>query len=150
MKPGSLLPAAAGALALGFAPVAQAAGKVHVVHVVQEDPSSGQGVKAMALVISPHTVKAGEVEFKIRNDSRDLSHEVLVVKPPAKLSAMPYSKKENRLIESRIDKLADSGNQTPGQAHTMKVDLKPGKYLLLCNKPGHYRGGMHVWLTVTR
>ena len=32
----------------------------------------------------------------------------------------------------------------------MKVDLKPVKYLLICNQPGHYRAGMHTWLTVTR
>ena len=147
MKHGSLLLAATAALSLGLAPLAQATG---VVHVVQEDPSSGPAVKAMALVISPHQVKAGEVEFKIRNYSRALTHEVLVIKPPAKLSSMPYSKKQNRLIESKIDKLADSGNQTPGQAYTMKVDLKPGKYLLICNQPGHYRAGMHTWLTVTK
>ncbi len=147
----SLLRAAAGVLSLGIVawsiPPAEAAS---VVHVTQEDPSAGHGIKHMALVISPHRVRAGEIVFRIHNISRTLTHEVLVIKPPKKLSMMPYSKKQNRLIESRIDKLADSGSQKPGQSYVMKVDLKPGRYLLICNQPGHSRGGMHTWLTVTR
>jgi uncharacterized cupredoxin-like copper-binding protein len=146
LKRRSLLLAAAGLLSFGLAPLAQAAS---VVHVVQEDPSAGHGIKHMALVISPHEVKAGEVVFKIKNISKELTHEVLVIKPPPKLSEMPYSTKQNRLIESKIDKLADSGDQKPGQSYTMKVDLKPGKYLLVCNEPGHYHAGMRTWLTVT-
>ncbi len=147
MKRRSLLLAAAGLLSIALAPLAQAAG---VVNVIQEDPSAGHGIKHMMLMVSPRTVKAGEVVFHIRNISKDLTHEVLVIKPPAKLSAMPYSRKQNRLIESRIDKLADSGSQKPGQSYTMKVHLKPGRYLLICNEPGHYKGGMRTWLTVTR
>ena len=147
MKRRSLLLAAAGLLSIALAPLARAAS---VVNVIQEDPSAGHGIKHMMLRVSPHTVKAGEIVFHIRNISKDLKHELLVIKPPAKLSEMPYSHKQNRLIESRIDKLADSGGQKPGQSYTMKVDLKPGKYLLICNQPGHYRAGMHTWLTVTR
>ena len=147
MKRRSLLLATAGLLSIALAPLAQAAS---VVNVIQEDPSAGHGIKHMMLMVSPRTVKAGEIVFHIRNISKDLQHEVLVIKPPAKLSAMPYSTKQRRLIESKIDKLADSGGQKPGQSYTMKVDLKPGKYLLICNQPGHYRAGMHTWLTVTR
>ena len=146
MKRRSLVLAAAGLLSMALTPLARAAS---VVNVTQEDPSAGHGIKHMALVVSPQRVKAGEIVFHIRNISKDLTHEVLVIKPPAKLSDMPYSRKQNRLIESKIDKLADSGSQKPGQSYTMKVPLKPGKYLLICNQPGHYRGGMHTWLTVT-
>ncbi|MBW4091736.1 MAG: hypothetical protein HIU82_11615 [Proteobacteria bacterium] len=147
MKRLSLFLALVGLLPFGLLPRAHAA---TVVHVTQEDPSAGHGITRMRLVATPHRVRAGEVVFEIRNISKDLSHEVLVIKPPHRLRSMPYSRKQNRLIESRIDKLADSGDQKPGQSYTMKVDLKPGKYLLVCNKPGHYRGGMHIWLTVTR
>lgn len=147
MKRRSLFLGLVGLLSFGLAPRAHA---TSVVYVTEEDPSAGHGIKHMQLVVSPHKVEAGEVLFEIHNISKDLSHEVLVIKPPHRLSAMPYSRKQNRLIESRIDKLADSGNQKPGQSYTMKVDLRPGKYLLICNKPGHYRAGMRTWLTVTR
>ena len=147
MKRRSLLLAAAGLLSVALAPMARAAS---VVRVIQEDPSAGHGIKHMMLMVSPHRVKAGEIVFHIKNISKDLTHEVLVIKPPAKLSEMPYSRKQNRLIEGKIDKLADSGGQKPGQSYTMKVHLNPGRYLLICNQPGHYRAGMHTWLTVTR
>ena len=146
-----LLLATAGLLSLGLGPsLTHAARAASVVHVTQEDPSAGHGIRHMALVVSPHQVKAGEIVFDIHNISKHLTHEVLVIKPPKKLSSMPYSTKQNRLIESEIDKLADSGAQKPGQSYVMKVDLKPGKYLLICNQPGHYHAGMRTWLTVTR
>lgn len=143
----SLLLAVALSGLLGLPSLARAAS---VVNVTQEDPSAGHGIKHMALVVHPLRVRAGEVIFHIKNISRDLVHEVLVIKPPAKPATMPYSKKRRKLIEGRIDKLGDSGNQRPGQSYVMKVNLKPGRYLLICNQPGHYMAGMHVWLTVTK
>ena len=146
LKRRSLLLAAAGLPSFGLAPLAHAASAVRA---VQEGPSAGHGIRHLARVVSPHAVKAGEVVFKVRNISKGPSHEVLVVKPPLTLSEMPYSTKQNRLVQSKIDKRADSDNQKPGQAYTRKVDLKPEKYLLVRNKPGHYRAGMYTWLTVT-
>ena len=142
-----LMLAAAASLAFGLVPLARAAS---VVNVIQEDPSAGHGIKHMRLVVHPLRVRAGQVTFRIKNISKDLTHEVLVLKPPAKPAVMPYSKKKHRLIESRIDKLGDSGDQKPGQSYLMTVTLKPGRYLLVCNEPGHYMAGMHVWLTVTK
>ena len=30
-----------------------------------------------------------------------------------------------------------------GDVRTLAVDLRPGRYMLLCNMYGHYMGGMH-------
>lgn len=145
MKLRSWLPGLALGAMLALSATARAAS---VVTIVQEDPSDGHGIRHMMLAVHPLRVRAGEIEFRIHNISHDLTHEVLVLKPGRR--AMPYSKAKHRLIESRIDKLGDSGDQKPGEHYTMKVTLKPGRYLLVCNEPGHYMAGMHVWLTVTK
>ncbi|WP_281408400.1 hypothetical protein [Mesorhizobium sp. B2-3-14] len=36
----------------------------------------------------------------------------------------------------------------PGKSGTLIVDLKPVKYLLICNVPGHYGAGMSPEFTV--
>ncbi|WP_245455931.1 sulfocyanin-like copper-binding protein [Mesorhizobium sp. M7A.F.Ca.US.008.03.1.1] len=36
----------------------------------------------------------------------------------------------------------------PDKSGTLTVDLKAGKYLLICNVPGHYGAGMWAEFTV--
>jgi uncharacterized cupredoxin-like copper-binding protein len=37
----------------------------------------------------------------------------------------------------------------PGQSGRVTLRLKPGKYELFCNVPGHYAAGQHTVFTVT-
>ena len=40
-------------------------------------------------------------------------------------------------------------SETPGgQSKSESIDLKPGKYVFVCNIPGHYKDGMAGQLTV--
>jgi uncharacterized cupredoxin-like copper-binding protein len=36
----------------------------------------------------------------------------------------------------------------PGRSATLTLNLKAGRYVLLCNLAGHYPGGMHAGLRV--
>jgi uncharacterized cupredoxin-like copper-binding protein len=36
----------------------------------------------------------------------------------------------------------------PGKSATLSVNLTPGRYVLVCNIPGHYKHGMHASVTV--
>jgi uncharacterized cupredoxin-like copper-binding protein len=40
-------------------------------------------------------------------------------------------------------------DMAPGQTGHMTVNLKPGRYMLFCNLPGHYAAGQHTMFTVT-
>ena len=35
-----------------------------------------------------------------------------------------------------------------GKSKPLQVSLEPGKYVLICNLPGHYKSGMHSAFTV--
>jgi uncharacterized cupredoxin-like copper-binding protein len=45
-----------------------------------------------------------------------------------------------------IDEIEDI---QPNSTQKLEVDLEAGKYVLICNLPGHYQQGMHVGLTVS-
>ena len=51
--------------------------------------------------------------------------------------------------EKALKGIHELGDLKPGKSGTMTLDLKAGRYLLFCNKPGHYKAGMYHVLTVT-
>ncbi len=145
------------ALALGtFAGPALAGGPIGAastaatVRVILGDPSSIPPLPRMTLIAKPNPVVGGRVTFTVTNTSRTLQHELLVVRVPGAQERLPYSEVSRKVVESRIDKIGDSGDLRAGTSTTFTVRLKPGKYLLICNQPGHYQAGMWDWLTVTR
>jgi hypothetical protein len=44
--------------------------------------------------------------------------------------------------------LGETGDIKPGTTKALTLSLKKGKYALVCNLPGHYKGGMYAGLTV--
>jgi uncharacterized cupredoxin-like copper-binding protein len=79
----------------------------------------------------------------------NLVHEMIVVgvaRPDAKL---PYDPKHNRVDESKIDDLGEASELGPGEKKTLRLNLKPGDYLLICNQPGHHKAGMRTNFLVT-
>jgi len=135
------------ALALGALPLS--ADAASTVNVLLQDPSTGNGVTKMQIVPTPDTVPAGKVMFEIANQSKGLVHEMLLLKAPA-TGKLPYNEKAQRVIENKTVKLVDTDDIKPGASITKTVTLKPGKYLVICNQPGHYASGMKAAFTVTR
>jgi uncharacterized cupredoxin-like copper-binding protein len=45
--------------------------------------------------------------------------------------------------------LEASPQLSPGQTATVRVNLSPGTYQLVCLMPGHYSAGQHETFTVT-
>ena len=42
----------------------------------------------------------------------------------------------------------ESGDLAAGLAKDFTLNLSPGKYVLMCNQPGHYMVGMHIAFVV--
>ncbi|MBS0535502.1 MAG: hypothetical protein JSR72_15710 [Proteobacteria bacterium] len=114
---------------------------------------SGTSAKAakphMGITIYQHTVKSGSVTFAVTNHSEKTIHEMLVLPIKDTKTALPYLSGENRLNEDKTNSLGEVSELDPGKSGSLTVKLKPGKYLLACNVPGHYAAGMWTELTVT-
>jgi len=138
------------AILLGLSAAAHAATQAPtVVHVDLMDPSTGPDVKSMTIKADAQSVKAGPVEFDVSNDSKTLVHEMIVVAVARPDATLPYDRKDDRVIESEVRDLGEASDLEPGQKKTLRLVLKPGNYLLMCNQPDHYKSGMKTDLLVT-
>ena len=94
--------------------------------------------------------KAGVVTFKVTNNSKDTIHEMIVMQLDKAGDPLPYIAAENRVDEDKSGDKGEVSELDPGKSGSLTVDLKPGKYLLICNVPGHYASGMWTEFTVNK
>ena len=103
----------------------------------------------MGIKATPGSVKAGEITFDVTNDSKDTEHEMIVMYMADPSKQLPYIASEERVDEDRAGDKGEVSELEPGASGSLTVNLKPGKYLLICNVAGHYAAGMWVEFTVT-
>ncbi len=112
----------------------------------------GKGMKGdmmmamMGIKIDKTTVPAGKVTFNVKNDAKELQHEMLVAPVKDASAVLPYVDNENRADEEKSGDLGEVSELDPGKSGALTLDLKPGMYILFCNIPGHYAAGM--WTTI--
>jgi uncharacterized cupredoxin-like copper-binding protein len=93
------------------------------------------------------TVPAGTVTFNVTNGSKDIVHEMILSPLPADGSPLPYVAADYKVDEDAAGHLGEVSELDPGKSGSLTVDLTPGKYILFCNIPAHFMGGM--WTVVT-
>lgn len=101
----------------------------------------------MGLKLSATTVKAGDVTFNVSNGSKATVHEMIVL-PYKDGEKLPYSESDARIDEDSAGHLGEVSELEPNKRGTLKLNLKPGKYLLTCNIANHYMNGMWAIITV--
>jgi len=118
------------------------------VDVVLQDQTGGTATDHMAIISTPDKVTAGQVSFVIRNESKSLVHEMLLLRNSTS-GDLPYDTTAQRIIERKTVKLVDTDDIQPGKSVTKTVRLSAGVYKMVCNQPGHYKSGMDTTFTVT-
>jgi uncharacterized cupredoxin-like copper-binding protein len=118
--------------------------------------SGGMMGGGMMLHLTPLTVPAGTVSFLVLNHGTE-THELVVL--PLTGGSSPGTRAlgaDNRVSEE--GSLGEASNEcgagagegiAPGDASWVTLALKPGRYELVCNLPGHYAAGMYGELDVT-
>lgn len=129
-------------------PVLSVQAAENTVQVKLEDASIDGSLQGMHIELDRDTVKAGPVTFRVANRSKALVHEMLVLQTNAAASQLPYDSRKDALIESKLKSLGEVSELQPGKSGELTVNLKPGPYLLACNQPGHWHGGMWAKFTV--
>ncbi|GEM_PF-317129 len=108
--------------------------------------------------VDKNTVKAGTTTFVIDNVGT-MHHEMAIYKTDTAPSKLPLTA-DGKVDEEKAGLLAEAVYATPvrgdadhrirdGRGTDLTIDLKPGKYVLLCNLAGHYKAGQFVAFTVT-
>jgi uncharacterized cupredoxin-like copper-binding protein len=110
------------------------------------------------LKVDKDTVKAGTTTFVIDNVGTK-HHELAIYKTDIAADKLPLTA-EGTVDEEKAGLLAEAVYATPlrgdedhrirdGRGVNYTIDLPPGKYVLLCNLPGHYKAGQFTAFRVT-
>jgi uncharacterized cupredoxin-like copper-binding protein len=72
---------------------------------------------------------------------------MVVLKTDEAIDALKIDAATNRVSEDTT--VGEVGETDIGKTGSVTIDLKPGKYILVCNIEKHYGQGMRVAFTVT-
>ena len=114
-------------------------------------PASGTAIYTSEWSVGlPTSMLAGQANFSITNIGT-IQHELLVFKSDLAPSAYPVDTKGNIIEDGPGITLLSRGDKLdPGTTQPRIVDLtKPGRYMFVCNLPGHFKAGMFRVVTVT-
>jgi uncharacterized cupredoxin-like copper-binding protein len=103
--------------------------------------------KDFSITLDSSEAPAGTVKFTINNTGPSV-HEFVVFKTdlaPDKLPLVSGAVDEEGEGVTHIDEVEDIAVDA---TETLSVSLEAGKYVVICNVPGHYVAGMHAPLTV--
>ncbi|MGF6598295.1 putative cupredoxin-like copper-binding protein [Paraburkholderia sp. GAS448] len=125
-------------VALGVAPLGGLADET--IHVKLTDN---------AIQLDPGTANAGHVTFEVNNAaSGNTEHEFVVLRTDMDDAHLPVHK--DQVTESRFKKMGEVEDLAQGSTRRLSLKLAPGRYVLICNRPGHYEMGMHTSFVVAR
>ena len=117
-------------------------------HPMQMGSGADMSMAMLGVKADVDTVKAGNVTFEVTNSSKDIVHEMILSPVPAD-GVLPYLTNDYKVDEDAAFHLGEVSELEPGKSGKLTVDLKPGKYVLFCNIPAHFIGGMWTEITVT-
>ena len=98
--------------------------------------------------LSATTAPAGSVTFQINNGGT-VVHEFVVMKTDLAADKLPVDSSQGVVSEDTagitvVDEVEDLA---VGASANLTVNLPAGHYVVICNVPAHYAGGMHVDFT---
>ena len=102
----------------------------------------------MGINASPRQVRPGPVTFKVTNLASKIVHEVIVARLPEGTTTLPYDEATMMVKENALQAFGSVNEIDPNRSAALTLTLKPGKYLLYCNLPGHYMAGMWTVIDV--
>jgi uncharacterized cupredoxin-like copper-binding protein len=108
-------------------------------HAVTSKNTVAVRLNEFNVIPSVQGAKAGKVTFVLSNKGK-LEHEFVVLK-----TAKPAGSLADKSGEaSEAGNVGEVGSVKPGEQKKLTLTLKPGHYSLVCNLPGHYKGGQFV------
>ena len=99
---------------------------------------------AFSLVPDATTATAGKVTFKVDN-AGTMPHELVVIKTDTPAKSLPVKNG----VADETGNIGETGDMAAGTSKSFTVTMEKGHYVLLCNLPGHYQGGMYKDFTVS-
>jgi uncharacterized cupredoxin-like copper-binding protein len=116
--------------------------------------SGGVGVteKDFSITLDESSAPAGDVTFNIQNDGPS-THEFVVFKSDLDPASLPTIEEDGQTIVDEsgegIEAVDEVEDVAADSSADLTVTLDAGKYVIICNLPGHYDQGMHTGFTAS-
>lgn len=96
------------------------------------------------------SVPAGKVTFAVSNVGK-MEHELIIIQTDLAADKLPMGREGDptRVDEDKVGTSGEVADIASGRTKSETFDLKAGKYLLICNKPGHFPAGQWIAFQVT-
>lgn len=113
-----------------------------------ELPDGTIGIELGEFFVKPssESTKAGEVTFQVENTGA-ASHEFVIYRTDEEPDGLTQEGGAATLDEAKV--VEETDELSAGDSTELTVTLEAGRYLLLCNLPGHYQSGQVVAFEVT-
>ena len=98
--------------------------------------------------VSSTTLPAGTISFHITNTSPAELHEFVIIRTDLNTDQLPMDADGN-VAEDKLSSPGEKGDIAAGQSGDLTLALPAGRYMFICNQPGHFKAGMHTVFTVT-
>lgn len=109
------------------------------------------GMSDYAFSPNDTTTNAGTVRISAPNRGQ-LPHELVLLKTnqsPGSLPTLSNGEVDEEGLEAKgVESPGEIEDVDPGKTKSAALKLTPGKYVMICNLPGHYKQGMYGTLTV--
>jgi uncharacterized cupredoxin-like copper-binding protein len=125
--------------------IAMAASATALLLPAAADATGTVKVSLAGFKVKPATpsTSAGKTTFVVKN-SDAMEHELVIIKTSRKAGDLPM----NGAQASEKGKVGEVEDLSGGSTKRLTLTLKKGHYALICNIPGHYKGGMFADFTV--
>lgn len=101
-----------------------------------------------AIQTSVNTLPAGPITFHITNVSSSELHEFVIIRTDLNADQLPMGADGN-VDEEKLNSPGEKGDIAAGQAGDLTLTLPAGRYMFICNQPGHFKAGMRTEFTIT-
>lgn len=102
-----------------------------------------------SIQLDTDTAKAGLVTFEVTNAANsNTEHEFVVLRTDMDEAGLPV--RNGQVAENRFRKMGEVEDLRKDSIKRLSLKLTPGRYVLICNRPGHYAMGMHKSFVVAR
>jgi len=98
-----------------------------------------------AITLTATSAPAGPVLFQALN-SGSTPHRFVVVRTNLEAGALPI--KGDRVDLAALEVIGAIDSVAPTNTESIRLELTAGRYVLLCDLPGHYAAGMRAAFTV--
>jgi uncharacterized cupredoxin-like copper-binding protein len=110
----------------------------------------GENGSQMYVKLDKKSVPAGPVTFDVSNVGAK-PHEMLIFKTDLTADMLPMGRNGDptRVDEDKLGAVGEVAGLNPGDKKSGTFDLTAGKYVILCNKAGHFPAGQWTYFQVT-